>query len=279
MAKLFYSLEEAADRLGKSEPEVKQMAETGQLQEFRDRERLMFKVEQVDMLAGDHANEDTGETIPLADSGGLEGISLASESGSAMNFESPKEQTGISIFDAEETEEADPAAATMVTTETPQFSGDPTASGSGLLDMTREADDTSLGADLLEDIYSGDTGGETIGESAISPGMGAGGALFEETAEAPEQAGPVTIISAETLDSGWSGIAAGVSVGVLLIVALALGTLITSMIGTYEGSVFNQAADMIAGLPGGPAFATMYVGAGVVAIFAVIFGLIMKNMR
>ena len=216
MAKLFYSLEEAADRLGKSEQEVQQMAETGQLQEFRDRDRLMFKVEQVDLLAGDHSNEDTGGTIPLADSGGLEGISLASESGSAMNLESPKEQTGISIFDTEDAEEADPAAATMVTTESPGFTGDPTASGSGLLDMTREADDTSLGADLLEDIYSGDTGGETIGESVA--GVGHGEALFEETGEAPDTGGPVTIITAETLDSGWSGIAAGVSVGVLLIV-------------------------------------------------------------
>ncbi|MFG0286214.1 MAG: hypothetical protein ACF8R7_17505 [Phycisphaerales bacterium JB039] len=276
MAKLFYSLEEAADRLGKSEQEVKQMAESGQLQEFRDRDRLMFKVEQVNLLAGDHANEDTG-TIPLADSGGLEGISLA-ESGSGIHMDSPKEQTGISIFDTEETEEADPAAATMVTSETPQFTGDPTASGSGLLDMTREADDTSLGADLLEDIYSGDTGGETVGESAVGAGD-AGGALFEETGEAADAAGPVTIITAETIDSGWSGIAAGASVGVLLIVALALGTLITSMIGTYEGSIFSQAVDQIAGLPGGPAFATMYVGAGVVAIFAVIFGFIMKGMK
>lgn len=277
MAKLFYSLEEAADRLGKSESEVQQMAETGQLQEFRDRDRLMFKVEQVDLLAGDHANEDTGETIPLADSGGLEGISLASESGSAMNLESPKEQTGISIFDAEDTEEADPAAATMVTTETPEFSGDPTASGSGLLDMTREADDTSLGADLLEDIYSGDTGGETIGESVA--GVGAGEALFEETGEAPDTGGPVTIISAETLDSGWSGIAAGVSVGVLLIVAIALGAVLTSLIGAYQGSIFDQVGETLAGLPGGPAIAMMYVGAAVVAIFAVIFGLVMKNMR
>lgn len=277
MAKLFYSIEEAADRLGKSESEVQQMAETGQLQEFRDRDRLMFKVEQVDLLAGDHANEDTGETIPLADSGGLEGISLASESGSAMNLESPKEQTGISIFDAEDTEEADPAAATMVTEQTPDFSGDPTASGSGLLDMTREADDTSLGADLLEDIYSGDTGGETVGESVA--GVGAGEALFEETGEAPDSGGPVTIISAETLDSGWSGIAAGVSVGVLLVVALALGAVLTSLIGTYQGSVFDQMGDTLAGLPGGPAIAMMYVGAAVVAIFGVIFGLVMKNMR
>ena len=51
MAKMFYTLEEAASKLGKSVDDVKTMAEKGQLQEFRDRDRLMFKVDQVDLLA------------------------------------------------------------------------------------------------------------------------------------------------------------------------------------------------------------------------------------
>jgi len=66
MAKMFYSLEEAAAKLGKSEAQVRGMAESGQLQEFRDRDRLMFKVEQVDLIAGDDG------VIPLAESGELE---------------------------------------------------------------------------------------------------------------------------------------------------------------------------------------------------------------
>ena len=52
MAKMFYTLEEVSQKLGRTEDEVKEMARSGQLQEFRDRDRLMFKVEQIDLLAG-----------------------------------------------------------------------------------------------------------------------------------------------------------------------------------------------------------------------------------
>ena len=52
MAKMFYTLEEAAAKLGKNTDQVKDMVSSNQLQEFRDRDRLMFKVEQVDLLAG-----------------------------------------------------------------------------------------------------------------------------------------------------------------------------------------------------------------------------------
>jgi hypothetical protein len=72
MAKMFYSLEEAAQRLGKSAAEVQQMATSGQLQEFKDRDKLMFKREQVDLLAGG-AKAESGGFIPLA---GNEGSSL-----------------------------------------------------------------------------------------------------------------------------------------------------------------------------------------------------------
>jgi excisionase family DNA binding protein len=51
VAKMFYTLDEAAKRLGKSEDQVKQMVASGQLQDFRDRDRIMLKIEQVDDLA------------------------------------------------------------------------------------------------------------------------------------------------------------------------------------------------------------------------------------
>ena len=89
MDKMFYSIEEAAQKLGKSVDAVKEMVSKGQLQEFRDRDRLMFKREQVDLLAGD--------------SGELEPLTLAS-SGSAPGLAESKESTGISIFEAETTD-------------------------------------------------------------------------------------------------------------------------------------------------------------------------------
>ena len=53
MAKLFYTLEEACAMLGKSEEEVHAMAQSGQLEEMRDGDQIMFKRQQVDLLVGD----------------------------------------------------------------------------------------------------------------------------------------------------------------------------------------------------------------------------------
>ena len=41
------------NRLGKSEEEVHAMAQSGQLEEMRDGDQIMFKRQQVDLLAGD----------------------------------------------------------------------------------------------------------------------------------------------------------------------------------------------------------------------------------
>lgn len=234
MAKMFYTLEEAASKLGKSVDEVKEMAERGQLQEFRDRDRLMFKVEQVDLLAG--GGED--DMIPLADDD-LEPLSLASSgSGSALEIENPKEQTGISIFEAEETETADPMAATQVTTSPAAgFSaGDAGASGSGLLDMTREADDTSLGADLLEDVYGGETQAETVASEPGLGGTGESAALFETTGAASDvnaaaavAAPPMVLV--ERIDGPGSGLAAGLALGMIVTLALTLVVVLMAMTG------------------------------------------------
>ena len=86
MAKMFYSLEEAAKRLHKSEDEVREMASSGQIQEFRDGQKLMFKVEQVDLLAPDDDTLSDDDMISLEPSGdsGL-GLDLADDSTSGDN--------------------------------------------------------------------------------------------------------------------------------------------------------------------------------------------------
>lgn len=50
MAGMFYSLEEAADKLGMSHEEVKQLATDGKLREFRDGSNIMFKIDEVEAL-------------------------------------------------------------------------------------------------------------------------------------------------------------------------------------------------------------------------------------
>ncbi len=50
MAGMFYSLKEAAQRLGLAEDQVKQLAKDGKLREFRDGSNLLFKIEEVNAL-------------------------------------------------------------------------------------------------------------------------------------------------------------------------------------------------------------------------------------
>ena len=83
MAKMFYTLEEVCEKLGKSVAEVEAMVASKEIQEFRDGDNLVFKVEQINLLTeGSQVGEieldlDKSE-LDLGDSFGLGG----SESGS-----------------------------------------------------------------------------------------------------------------------------------------------------------------------------------------------------
>lgn len=254
MAKLFYSMEETCKKLGKSEAEVLELVDSNRLDKFVDGDKLIFKVDQVDLLA------DGDDDLPgLADDSGIgfedddAAIGLASDSGEA------KEQTGISIFDVDETEEADAAAQTQITN-APSFgmetSADPAASGSGLLDMTREADDTSLGADLLEDFGMGEGEGSTVGE-----GVGAGSALFEDAGGASAGQPAAVIYAEETLDPGPSMAAMFACFGLFLVMAFAFALVVS--ITTGAGVVM----DLIDGL-------SIAILAGAMAGVVIVLGII-----
>lgn len=258
---MFYTLEEAAEVLKKPAAEVKAMADRNELNLFRDQDRLMFKKEQVDLIAS--AGKDGGSGFALADD--LEPLSLTSSgSGSALGLAGQsggpfdiKEQTGISIFDTEDTETADPAAQTQIS-DAPAIgsefsSGDAASSGSGLLDLTREADDTSLGADLLDDVYGQDTMSATAADTGFT---GDGGQLFE-SAEPAGMAAAAAITSApvvatEAYDGAGSGLVGGLALGVALTTVLAMTVLLLAMTGA--GSLVSSIggnALMVAGVLAG----------------------------
>jgi hypothetical protein len=96
---------------------------------------------------------------------------------------------GISVFDDDDLEiAADPMAKTMLTGGDDHLGLDGSGGGSGLLDLTRESDDTSLGAELLEGIDLGDTA-ETEAAPIAEPSAESG----EEEGVLPEpqmEAGP-----------------------------------------------------------------------------------------
>jgi hypothetical protein len=226
MAKMFYTVEEAAAKLKKSADEVRAMAQSGQLQEFRDRDKLVFKKEQVDLLAGGD------DVIALADSGEIPLASDDSGSGApAATGGATKEKSGISIFEADETDDSDPLAATQITSGVGGgFQTDAGASGSGLLGMTQEADDTSLGAGLLDDVYGGKGapagGGGEGGADMGGGGEAGGGALFEPAglgdtgAAAMAGAGAMAMVAAEPYDGAGSGLVGGFALGMVLVLGV-----------------------------------------------------------
>ena len=63
MAKMFYTMDETKNVLGRNEEEIKQLAREGRLREFRDGPRLMFKADQVEdakncrQVSGDHPKD------------------------------------------------------------------------------------------------------------------------------------------------------------------------------------------------------------------------------
>jgi excisionase family DNA binding protein len=61
MAGMFYSLKEAAQKLGIAEDQVKQLAKDGKLREFRDGSKLLFKIDEVNALVTEGVDLGAGE--------------------------------------------------------------------------------------------------------------------------------------------------------------------------------------------------------------------------
>lgn len=244
MAKLFYSIDEAAQKLGKSTDDVRDMARRGQITEFRDGDRLIFKKDQIDLLAGDDSEEgDLSGMIPLSDSamgtGMGSGLGLADSSAGLGDTkqEGSSVKTGISIFDDEQ-EQDDPSAQTQVTSgaldaaSLDSFGG----AASGMMDFTREEDSGGgLAADsMLGELYAG---GSVAGAGAMA---GSGAGLFEgQAASGGLAAAPVGggVVLAEPYDGKGSGLAGGLAIAMVLTVLGAVTVMLMGMIGSVPGFV------------------------------------------
>jgi excisionase family DNA binding protein len=254
MAKMFYTVEETAERLGVNADQVRDMAAGGKLQQFRDRDKLMFKRDQVDALASLNKSGTGSDTsIPLASSGDTDAIGLADSSadsrgpGGPPRKEDPRQATGVSVFDQDEVEHADPMAQTQVTTpvaDQEQLALESVGSGSGLLDLTRESDDTSLGAELLDEIYPGGTeAGSGATKEASVPGSSG---VFEGALQAESGASGLENLSQQQ----------------------APDTLVTVSSGPAE--VYDPAGDWMSGLA--LAGATIVLFVGLIVAFAAVLG-------
>ncbi len=167
---------------------------------------LTLAIEEEEPKPDDTEASGTGELMLEPVDEGDSGIRLGTDvGGDAVSLEDTstdeddREGTvvssiGVSVFDEDDVEkEADPLAKTVVSSGSGSGSLgiEGIGSGSGLLDLTRESDDTSLGAELLDEIYPGEEGGSEMGEATRAgledaiPEAAGGSATFEpaETAE------------------------------------------------------------------------------------------------
>lgn len=230
MAKMFYTMEEAKAALGRSEDEIKVLSRDGKLREFRDGPRLMFKADQVEALKTSLPPKDTidiadsGAPISLADSksGSMAGGSNAGSvsikddtssgeiglSGSFGGVPSPRSMnqgsrsgSGVNIFNPDEVESADPSAATAITNSSESGNMEAVGSGSGLLDLTRESDDTSLGA-VLDEISPGkrDPNASKMG-TGVAPAIPAAAPMGRQQ--------PMAIAKPDKLEGLFGGFALG----------------------------------------------------------------------
>ena len=219
--KMYYGEEEAAMKLGVETGDLTDLARQGKLQQYRDGDKTVYKAEQVDGLADSVTLDDTGE-IELAPADTATGDAVSLSEAETPPAEPGKEDTvitaeGISIFDDEdlEIEAADPMAKTQIAPSLEdQISLEGVGSGSGLLDLTRESDDTSLGAVLDHIDMDSRMGAAIEAEAAPEPYAAQDAAAIEA---------PVLV---EAIDAG-AGLFNGLIVGAAL-VALVLGAVMLS---------------------------------------------------
>jgi len=293
MAKMFYTLNEVCEKLGKTEDEVKAMVVSQEIEEFRDGDNLVFKVEQIELLKPEQAEDldldldgsalDLGDSfglggsasgsiglaesqsadMPAADLGGPD-ISAHGESGSAIGLGDassmasgpamPKDDLDLSAemdvpgdgSDASASVSAFDGAAISDAGDTQLGEGldddltlESVGSGSGLLDLTRESDDTSLGAELLEEVYSSDE------EDDFPAATG----LFEAAAdgdsgdEAPQPAAAATaapaaaavVAASQGWDPTWSGLSSGLLIGGLVSLMAVFAMVSMEVMGSASG--------------------------------------------
>jgi hypothetical protein len=176
--------------------------------------------------------------------------------------------SGINVL-GESATPADPAAQTAISSGVPdQISLEGVGSGSGLLDLTRESDDTSLGAELLDEIAPGGTkrGSKTgssaaIGGSSIGGGTVAGGSTAGGTAVVSGRgrvATPIFVDAPDPLAPALGGAALG-AVVMIIFAGFALMSGVLDTRPSILDSVKNLSLLVLAG-----------IGVGLAVVFAIL---------
>ncbi len=217
--------------------------------------------------AGMQIKDDTALAADLGLSGSVGGMPSPGRPGGSMSGSglSGGSRAGVNVFAADDSvESADPMAQTAISQGvSDQLHLDGVGSGSGLLDLTRESDDTSLGAELLDEIAPGKTraGGAAIGESGVGTGL----AAAQEGRRGGT--GVVTVEARDTTAGAFGGAALAASL-FLMVGALVLTS---AVLGTRPGVVEMLTKQGF--------FVVFGVGVGLALIFGIVGLLVGKSSR
>jgi hypothetical protein len=194
MAGTFYTLQEAMEKLGKSEQDIRDFIKQGKIREYRDGAKILYKQDEIDKLGSEsdvidiiadseaplelektaeiqlEPDEDAKKKKPVSEGGfGL------SQMGNLTEADTNVGTLGINVLGGTDDQykiTADTHAETKAVEPEEIESLDADAnlesagSGSGLLDLSLQADDTSLGA-VLDDILP--TGPDIPAQAEAAP--------------------------------------------------------------------------------------------------------------
>lgn len=239
MAGMFYSRQETAEKLNISEEQVDELVKEGKLREFRDGANVLFKVEEVEaLMSGAGSTVPEGAPAEPKKEAEADEISLAAEAGEdtaggeeLMEADTVVAGEGINVLgetDSEVSTTDDTTGETKGGTDEALLEEieedvnlDTFGSGSGLLDLSLQADDTSLGS-ILDEIYTAEGEQETREDSALD--IGAEGeaeaepVLPEEELAVPEQVPEVPVAAEARVEAGADTV--NNALGVMLVLPL-----------------------------------------------------------
>jgi hypothetical protein len=210
--------------------------------------------------------EDTALAADLGLSGTVGGIPSPGRSGVGSGAGgSIGSRQGINVFGDDTHMPADPMAQTAMpgVGSMADLNLEGIGSGSGLLDLTRESDETSLGAELLDEISPG-AGGRTTGGRPLAPPDTGSMAGIKLTSGGGVTRGTVGGVQTVEAYDAWAGAFGGLALGAGLFLMFGLFALIAAMSGAYP--------DAVAYFQRENAFVTLVGGGALVAFLFAVFG-------
>jgi hypothetical protein len=153
--------------------------------------------------------EDTALAADLGLSGSLGGVPSPSRSNPGSGTSAGTRAGGITVFDVDDAHKADPSAQTAIGSGIQdQVNLEGVGSGSGLLDLTRESDDTSLGAELLDEMGPASTATAATLRRPAQQDSGVGmDQLSGGVVNRSRLAAPVFVEAADPLAGAFGGLA------------------------------------------------------------------------